>query len=126
MRNHQAELPLLTVMPAPVEITPEQLASFGTDEEQAIREAVMWAWRERRAKSLDAKQASVFCGITRQHFANIITGRKYLPPQKLNVFEDVVGNRAVSQTIARFRVLREEARRREISDALVEQLRRSA
>lgn len=86
----------------------------------------MWAWRERRAKSLDAKQASTLCGITRQHFANIVTGRKYLPPQKLNVFEDVVGNRAVSQTIARFRAMRDEAKRREISDALVDQLRRRA
>jgi hypothetical protein len=54
--------------------------------------------------------AAEHIGIKPPHFANILNGKKYLPPHKLNAFEWVVGNRALSMTIERFRKTRRGAR----------------
>src|ERR1043166_5424486 len=101
------ELPLLAELrkPAPVELP--VLASFGDDEEEAVRRAIRWAWDNRRIRRMSQRRAAELCGMPASHFCNMLAGDKYLPPQKINQFEWIVGNTALTQTIARFREVRE-------------------
>lgn len=112
------------MQPAPVAIA--VLSSFGLDEEDAITQAIAWAWRERRVKRMSQRRAAELLGITNSHLSNILSGDKYLPPQKLNQFEWVCGNTAVSQTIARFREARERAMVNELAQLVAEHLGRAA
>lgn len=101
------ELPILAEIKKPAAITPDQIDSFGVDEESAIQSAITWAWNNKRIQRMSQRRAAELCGMTASHFSNVVNGEKYLPPQKLNQFEWVVGNTAVSQTISKFRVERE-------------------
>jgi hypothetical protein len=103
----QGELNLLALLKAPDYVRGDQLLSFGDNEEEAVKRAIKWAWLNRRVK-MTQRLAAEHTGIKPPHFANILNGRKYLPPHKINAFEWIVGNRAVSMTIERFRKIREE------------------
>lgn len=121
------ELPLIGgVLRQPAPIEDGVIAGFGDEEESAISRAVTYAWLQRRVQRMSLNTAVALTGITPQHFALIVRGRKYLPPQKLNAYEDVVGNTAVSQTIARFRRLRDAQVQRELGELVAERLLRRA
>ncbi len=129
MRKDHAtgELPLIGgVFRRPAPLSDEEIAGFGENEEVAIQAAVITAWRRRRVQAMSRATAAALCGITPQHFSLIVSGSKYLGPHKINAFEDVVGNTAVSQTIAHFRRLRDERARCELADEVARQMLRSA
>lgn len=115
----QSELPLLALLKTPDLVRADILASFGDDEQQAIKAALRWAWNHRRVKTMTQRTAAEHVGMKPPHFANVLNGKKYLPPHKLNAFEWVMGNRAVSMTIDRFRRIREEEAALEIARAIV-------
>jgi hypothetical protein len=104
----QRELGLLSLLKAPALVRGDVLRTFGDDEEFAVKAAIKWAWLHRRVRNMTQASAADHVGIKPPHFANILNGKKYLPPHKLNAFEWIVGNRALSLTIERFRVIREE------------------
>lgn len=104
-----SELPLLGVLRAPDQIREDVLRTFGDDEEKATRFAVRWAWDRRRVQEMTQDRAAELVGVKAPHFSNILNGKKYLPPHKINAYEQIVGNRAVSMTIERFRLIRERA-----------------
>jgi hypothetical protein len=114
-----AELPLIGLLKRPDEIRDDILRTFGDDEERATKFAVKWAWMNRRIKSLDQRTAAERIGIPSPHLSNILNGKKHLPPHKINGFEWCCGNRAVSMTIERFRVLREEEHALAIAKVIV-------
>jgi hypothetical protein len=103
----QGQLNLLALLKAPAAVRGDVLLGFGDVEELAVKESIQWAWRNRRVK-MTQRLAADHIGIKAPHFANILNGRKYLPPHKINAFEWIVGNRAVSMTLERFRKTREE------------------
>lgn len=104
----QRELGLLSLLKSPDLVRGDVLRSFGDQEELAVRASITWAWNHRRVRSMTKRSAAEHVGVKPPHFTNILNGKKYLPPHKLNAFEWVVGNRAVSLTIDRFRLIREE------------------
>ncbi len=114
----QTELKLLALLKAPDLIRGDVLQSFGDDEEAAVKAALKWAWFNRRVK-MNQRLAAEHMGIQPPHFSNILNGRKYLPPHKINAFEWIVGNRAVSLTIDRFRKVREEESALDLARAIV-------
>ncbi len=115
----QTELKLLSLLRAPDPVRADVLAGFGDNEEQAVKAAILWAWNNRRVKTMTRSSAADHIGIRAPHFSNVLNGKKYLPPHKLNAFEWIVGNRAVSLTIERFRKLREEESALELARAIV-------
>lgn len=101
------ELPLIGILKAPAPLLPDQLCSFGDEEETATKFAVRWAWDNRRSRQMTQREAARLAGMAASHFSNILSGQKHLPPHKINAYEQIVGNRAVSMTIERFRQIRE-------------------
>lgn len=120
------ELPLLAMIRKPYEIELAQVESFGDDEETAVKRAITWAWQARRVKSMSQAHASELLDMQPQHFSNVLTGKKYLPLHKLNAFEQVVGNTAVTQTIRRFAGLREKHVTDQVAQLVAEHLARVA
>jgi hypothetical protein len=116
------ELPLLSALRKPDQVRDDILRTFGDTEEAAVRAAVLWAWNHRRDKSLTKRTAAERVGIPNSHFTNIVNGKKYLPPHKINAYEWVMGNKAVSMTIERFRVIREQEQVRELAEIVAKQL----
>lgn len=114
----QTELNLLSLLKGPDLVRADVLRTFGDIEEQAVNFAIRWAWDHRRVK-MTQRLAAEHIGIRPPHFSNILNRRKYLPPHKLNAFEWIVGNRAVSLTIERFRTVREEESALELARAIV-------
>lgn len=106
-------------------IREDVLRTFGDDEQAATEFAIRWAWDHRRVQ-MSQNQGAEHIGIAASHFCNILSGRKYLPPHKLNSYEWTVGNRAVSQTIERFRVIREQAQARQLADLIAANIVRAA
>lgn len=103
----QTELPIIGLLRTPDQIREDILRTFGDEEEEATRFAVQWSWNNRRDKTLTKRSAAQRCGIPAPHFSNIVSGKKHLPPHKINSYEWTMGNLAVSMTIARFKVIRE-------------------
>lgn len=116
----QSELSLLGLLKAPAPLLEHQLLAFGDEEEKAVKNSVIWAWVHRRIKSMDQRTAAMYMGIPPPHLSNILSGQKHLPPHKLNAFEWICGNRAVSMTIERFRLRREEEQMLVVAKAFVE------
>lgn len=114
----QGELNLVALLRSPDMIRGDVLLSFGDNEERAVKAALKWAWLNRRVK-MTQRLAAEHIGIKPPHFANILNGKKYLPPHKINAFEWIVGNRAVSMTIERFREIRKEESALELGRAIV-------
>ena len=121
-----SELPLLGVLRAPDQIRDDVLRSFGDEEESATKFAVRWAWDHRRSKSMSQMEAARLMSIAPPHLCNILSGRKYLPPHKINSYEHIVGNRAVSMTIERFRQIRERDLVAGLALAVAENMTRAA
>jgi hypothetical protein len=122
----QGELPILCLLKAPETLLQRDIGAFGDDEEAATNFAIRWAWDHRRVKSLSQAEAAMHIGIAASHFCNILSGRKYLPPHKINAYEWIVGNRAVSQTIERFRVIRESEQTLQLAAIIARQMTRAA
>lgn len=112
------ELPLIGLLKAPAPLLEHQLLAFGDEEERAVKAAVQWAWLHRRVK-MDQRVAAVHMDIPAPHLSNILSGKKHLPPHKINSFEWICGNRAVSMTIERFRIIREEQHALVLAKAIV-------
>jgi transcriptional regulator with XRE-family HTH domain len=117
--REQIELKLLALLKAPDLVREDILRAFGDDEEQAVKAAIKWAWNHRRVKMMTQRSLADHVGVKAPHLANILNGKKYLPPHKLNAFEWVVGNRALSLTLERFRKMREEESALELARAIV-------
>lgn len=113
------ELALIGLLRVPDPIRDDVLGTFGDEEEKATKYAVKWAWLHRRVKGMDQRTAAVHMGIPAPHLSNILNGKKHLPPHKINAFEWVCGNRAVSMTIDRFRVIRQEEQALVVAKAIV-------
>jgi hypothetical protein len=107
MDKQNQELPLIGLLKAPAEVREDVLRTFGDTEEDAVKFAVRWAWDNRRIKAMSQAVAATHLGMPNSHFTNILNRKKYLPPHKINAFEWLMGVRAVSQTIERFRLIRE-------------------
>jgi len=75
---------------------------------------------------MDQSHAAQHIGIAASHFCNILSGKKYLPPHKINSFEWLCGNRAVSMTIERFRLIRENEQTRQLAEVIAQQMTRAA
>lgn len=121
-----AELPLIAALRGPDQVSEDILRTFGDSEKAATLFAIRWAWDHRRDKSLTQSSAAERIGIAASHFCNILSGRKYLPPHKINAYEWAVGNHAVSLTIARFAVVREQEQVRQLAAVIAEQLTKAA
>jgi hypothetical protein len=122
----QPELKILGLLRTPDPIRDDVLRTFGDDEEGATLFAIRWAWDHRRSKAMSQRNAAEHMGIPASHFSNILNGQKYLPPQKINAYEWVVGNRAVSMTIERFRLIRERELVAGLARAVAENMVRAA
>lgn len=124
MLNHptNGELPLVAALRRPEVVPPTIVALFGEDEELAVKRAIVWSWDNRRVRGMTKIRAAELCGLKNSHLTNILKGSKYLPAQRINVWESVVGNTAVSQTIERFRVERERLVRQEVGELVAEHL----
>jgi hypothetical protein len=120
------ELALLAEIKQPSPITETKIAEFGDEEENAISESIKWAWLHRRIQRMSQRRAAELCGMSASHFSNMVNGDKYLPPQKMNQFEWVVGNTAVSQTIDKFRGVRNSEIVRQVSQIVAENMTRAA
>jgi hypothetical protein len=121
-----SELPLLAILKAPDPVREDVLRTFGDEEEQATKFAVRWAWDHRRSKGMSQTEAARLMSIPSPHLCNILSGRKYLPPHKINSYEQIVGNRAVSMTIERFRHIRERDLVAGLARAVAENMVRAA
>ena len=122
----QAELPILGLLRVPDPVREDVLRTFGDDEEHATRFAIAWAWNNRRDKTLTKATAAQRCGIKAPHFSCIISGQKHLPPHKINAYEWVMGTKAVSMTIDRFRQIREREMVSGLARAVAENMVRAA
>jgi hypothetical protein len=79
-------------------------------------EAMLLCWNLRSVKYEQATAAAL-CEIPGPHFSNILTGKKYLPLRKINRFQEVCGNLALTQYLAKeagLRVERESEQQAEI------------
>ena len=120
------ELPLIAELRGPDPVREDLLRAFGDAEEDATAFAVRWAWDHRRTKSLTQSTASQRMGIAPSHFCNILASKKYLPPHKINAYEWVVGNKAVSLTIERFSKIREQEQTRQLAEVIAKQMVKAA
>jgi predicted XRE-type DNA-binding protein len=124
--NSQRELPLVALLRGPEQVRDDILRTFGDYEEAAFTYAVRWAWDHRRVKDMTQARASELMGIQAPHFSNILSGKKYLPVQKINAFEAVVGNSAVSQTVSRFADIRKRQMADQLANLIAENIVRAA
>lgn len=122
----QTQLSLLGLLKSPDDIRIDILRTFGDAEEAAVKFAIRWAWDKRRVQPMSQAVAAEHIGLSNSHFCNILSGKKYLPPHKINAFEWVVGNKAVSRTIERFREIREQEQTMQLAKLIAEQLTRAA
>jgi len=121
-----SELPLLGLLRSPDPVRDDVLRTFGDDEDAATSFAIRWAWDHRRVREMTQAKAAECIGISASHLCNILADKKYLPPQKINAYESVVGNRAVSMTIERFRLIREQQMVSGLSRLIAEQMVKAA
>lgn len=106
----QATLPLLGRIDAPSVVPPSVLKTVRT-----YRAAVRLCWALRRAKGLRVIDLGRDYGFTRQHVSDYLNDddlptRRSLPPERINDFEDLCGNTAITQFLvgrARLTVLEE-------------------
>lgn len=124
--EHVESLPLIGLLKSPDPIREDVLRTFGDEEEAATNFAIRWAWDHRRIQGMSENRAAELIGVAASHLCNILSGRKYLPPHKINAYESIVGNRAVSQTIERFRVLREQEQTRQLAEEIAKQMMQRA
>jgi hypothetical protein len=115
-------LPLIAGLRRPDGVGHDVIAAFGDDEEIAVKYAIAWSWDNRRVRGMTKTRAAELCGFKNSHLTNILAGKKHLPAQRINVWEECVGNTAVSQTIDRFRELRALQLRREVAELVGEHL----
>lgn len=122
----QAELPLLGLLKAPEPVREDILRTFGDEEETAVRFAIRWAWDNRRIRAMSQHSAAEHMGMPASHFSCVLNGTKYLPPHKLNAFDWIVGNHALSQTLVRFATLRESEQTLQLANLIAQNITRAA
>jgi len=93
----QLDLPLLGRIDAPSAVPPSLIRSVST-----YRQAVRLCWALRRAKGLTITDLAREFGFNRQHASDYLNPddlatRRSLPGDKVQAFEDVCGNTAISQ-----------------------------
>lgn len=93
----QLDLPLLGRIDAPSAVPPSLVRTAGT-----YRQAVRLCWGLRRAKGLTVTDLAREFGFNRQHASDYLNAddlatRRSLPGDKVQAFEDVCGNTAISQ-----------------------------
>jgi hypothetical protein len=96
----QRELPMLGVIEAPKPVARSVISAIKT-----YRQAVRVAWKLRRAQGMTKQQLACFAGLYAPHITDYLheddrPSRRDLPAAKVTDFEDVVGNRVVSQWLA--------------------------
>ena len=126
MENAQRELPLVALLRGPETVRADILGSFGDLEDTAFTYAVRWSWDHRRVRDLTQSRASELMGIKAPHLSNILSGRKYLPAHKVNAFEAITGNTAVSQTMDRFAEIRKRQMADQLANLIAENIVRAA
>lgn len=110
----QTELPILGLLKSPDPVREDILRTFGDEEEAATKFAIRWAWDHRRVK-MNQRAGAQYISMPSSHFSNMLNGDKHLPPFKINAFEWICGNRAVSMTIERFREIREQEQTKQLA-----------
>lgn len=116
------QLPLICEVRKPAAVGLDVVAAFGDDDEAAIKAAIAWAWVNRRVKLMSQRSAAELLGMKTSHLCNVLQGKKYLPLHKLTHYEWLVGNTAVTQTLERFKVLRDQEAARQVSQLFAEHL----
>lgn len=96
----QRELPLLQRMEGP-SVVPHSLVESCTSYRQAVR----MCWALRRAKGLNVSDLAREFGFNRQHASDYLNAddkptRRSLPPEMVQLFEEVCGNCLLSQWFA--------------------------
>ena len=122
----QSELALIALLKSPETIREDVLRTFGDAEDVAVKFAINWSWHHRRIKGMSQANAADHIGIRASHFCNILSGAKHLPPHKINAFEWVTGNHAVTQTIQRFAAIRETEQSRQLAQVIADHITRAA
>jgi hypothetical protein len=95
----QVNFPLLGRIDAPSIVPPSALSGVRT-----YRDAVRLCWALRRAKGLKVSDLGQY-GFTRQHVGDYLheddaPHRRSLPPSRIEDFEDLCGNVAITQWLA--------------------------
>lgn len=72
---------------------------------RTYREAVRWCWAMRRAKGLTVTDLARDFGFNRQHASDYLNPddkptRRNLPPDQINLFQEICGNCAITQWLA--------------------------
>lgn len=93
----QIEMPLMQRLNGPA-IVPASLIRRA----RTYREVVRLCWALRRTKGALPVDAAKHCGLVRQHVNDYLNaddkaGRRDLPGDKVDVFEEFCGNTAISQ-----------------------------
>jgi hypothetical protein len=90
--------------PAPRFLPEEQIAGCAS-----FRDAVWLAWENRQVRGMTKRTLAELCGLYAPHVTNFVNPQAFdgkgkkradLPADKVDEFERVVGNRAVSQWLA--------------------------
>lgn len=93
----QLEMRLLARMEGPSVVPPHALKNITT-----YREAVRLCWDLRRVKGMKPVDVAAHCGLVRQHISDYLNpddkrGRRDLPAEAIEDFEDFCGNTAITQ-----------------------------
>jgi hypothetical protein len=96
----QIEFPLMGRLDAP-SVAPQQWVKAAKN----YREAVRLSWRLRRVAYMTRQQLAAEADLYPQHVTDYLheddaPTRRSLPPQRIEEFEDLMGNTAISQWIA--------------------------
>ncbi|WP_250481872.1 XRE family transcriptional regulator [Caballeronia sp. NCTM5] len=92
------------VSDAPRFLPDELIAQCGS-----FRDAVWLAWENRTIRGMTKRTLAEVCGLYAPHVTNMVNAKAYdskgkkradLPAEKVDEFERVVGNRAISQWLA--------------------------
>lgn len=93
----QLEMRLMARMEGPAVVPPHALKTVHT-----YREAVRLCWDLRRVKGMKPADAAAHCGLVRQHVSDYLNpddkpGRRDLPAEAIEDFEEFCGNTCITQ-----------------------------
>lgn len=96
----QLVLPMLTRIDGPAMVQPHEL-----DQLHSYRQAVRWAWMQRKRSQMTMRALAEELGSYPSHITDFLNAddapsRKSLPAEKVAAFDYAVGNTAVSQWLA--------------------------
>ncbi|WGS53546.1 XRE family transcriptional regulator [Paraburkholderia sp. D15] len=106
MNNKNNELPMMGGMLSGSAFLPTEEVSKCA----SFRDAVLLAWRSRRAMGMTKARLAEVCELLPQHLSDYLSNdevnpkgqrRRSLPADKIAAFEAAVGNRAITQYLVR-------------------------